>query len=140
MVALDPYTESNGATVVIPKSHLWDDKREPQRSEAVPVKTASGSLVYFLGTLWHGGGQNVSDKERCALTVQYCQPWVRQLETQILAVSWDKLDAIPPEIVDMMGYKVGVPFVGYVDGVSPRRAVQVLLERYHSTTTGEIKL
>ncbi|KAF5985081.1 phytanoyl dioxygenase family [Fusarium coicis] len=124
MVALDSYTNTNGATVVVPKSHTWDSSHVPTPEDAQPVIMEKGSVVYFLGTLWHGGGENVSENERRALTVQFCQPWVRPLENQILAVDWEKLNEIPPRLVDMLGNQVGAPFVGYVDGISPRRAVE----------------
>ena len=133
MVAIDPYTSDNGATVVVPKSHTWGDGRLPTRSEAVPVIMPSGGMVYFLGTLWHGGGENTSSQERVALTSQYCQPWMRQLENQLLSVDWDKLDDMPPRLVDMLGYKVGAPFVGHVDGRSPRVALGRLLDRHQRT-------
>ncbi len=130
MVALDPYTSTNGATVVVPKSHTWGAEKYPDRSMSIPALMPAGSLLYFLGTLWHGGGKNESDNERLALTVQYCQPWMRPLENQFLAVDWEKLDVIPPRLVDMLGYKVGPPFVGYVDGRSPRTAVTQLLKQH----------
>ncbi|KAI1861265.1 uncharacterized protein JN550_010944 [Neoarthrinium moseri] len=129
MVALDAFTETNGATVVVPGSHRWGAEPMPTQEQTVPVLMPRGSIVYFLGTLWHGGGQNKSSEERRSLTVQYCQPWVRPFENQILAVDWDKLDIIPDRLVDMLGYKVASPFIGYVDGVSPRRAVARLLRR-----------
>lgn len=129
MVALDPYTETNGSTVIVPGSHTWGADRVPQRSEAVHVIMPRGSLVYFIGTLWHGGGQNNSDIARRALTVQYCQPWLRQLENPFLAVDWENLPHIPKQLVDLFGYQVGSPFVGYVDGISPRRAVEKRLRR-----------
>lgn len=128
MVALDEYTKDNGSTVIIPKSHAWGD-RKPHRSETEPVIMPEGSVVYFLGTLWHGGGNNKTDKPRLALTVQYCMSWARPFENQILAVDWDKLDDIPPRIVEMMGYKVGLPFIGYADGRSPRTRVSQLAGR-----------
>ncbi|KAF5687785.1 phytanoyl dioxygenase family [Fusarium denticulatum] len=140
MVALDSYTKTNGATVVVPKSHTWDSSRVPTPDEAEPVIMEKGSVVYFLGTLWHGGGKNVSDKERRALTVQYCQPWVRPLENQILAVDWEKLNEIPPRLVDMLGYQVGAPFVGYVDGISPRRAVERKMREKHAVDGYNTKL
>ncbi|KAK7710486.1 hypothetical protein SLS64_000176 [Diaporthe eres] len=128
MVALDPYTETNGATVVVPGSHTWGAEPIPQPSEAQPVVMPRGSIVYFLGTLWHGGGHNRSDAARRALTVQYCQPWLRQLENHFIAVDWEKLPQIPKQIVDMMGYQVGSPFIGFVDGASPRKAVERRLQ------------
>lgn len=101
----------------------------PNRSEAIPVTMSPGSVVYFVGTLWHGGGANTSSQSRRALTVQYCQPWMRRAENQMLAVDWDKLDEIPPRLVDMLGYKVGTPFIGYVNGATHRAAVSKMLER-----------
>ncbi|KAL5583886.1 hypothetical protein FOVSG1_015237 [Fusarium oxysporum f. sp. vasinfectum] len=130
MISLDEYTEFNGSTVVVPKSHEWGPDPTPSRAQAVPVIMPRGSIVFFLGTLWHGGGQNKSNKERRALTVQYCQPWVRPIESQILAVDFEKLPEIPKQIVDMMGYQVGRPFIGFVDGESPLKAAQKHLERW----------
>ncbi|KAG5742693.1 hypothetical protein H9Q70_014575 [Fusarium xylarioides] len=140
MIALDSYTKTNGATVVVPKSHTWDSNRVPTPEEAQPVIMEKGSVVYFLGTLWHGGGKNVSEKERRALTVQYCQPWVRPLENQILAVDWEKLNDIPPRLVYMLGYQVGAPFVGYVDGISPRRAVERKMRAKQAVNSYNTKL
>ncbi|EFZ04102.1 phytanoyl-CoA dioxygenase family protein [Metarhizium robertsii ARSEF 23] len=122
-------TAAPGASVV-PRSHTWAGDRVPARSEAVAVAMPAGSIVYFVGTLWHGGGRNASGAGRLALTVQYCQPWMRPLENQLLAVDWDKLDDVPPRLVGMMGYKVGAPFIGYVDGRSPRTRVTELLRRW----------
>jgi hypothetical protein len=41
-----------------------------------------------------------------------------------LAVDPRKLDDIDPRIVDMMGYKHMEPFMGYADGLGPRRAAR----------------
>lgn len=46
----------------------------------------AGSVLVFLGTLWHRGGANRSEAHRLAITAQYCQPWIRQIETMTLAV------------------------------------------------------
>ena len=140
MISLDPYTATNGATVIVPKSHSWGEDRIAKRSETVPVIMPAGSIMYFLSTLWHGGGANTSGHDRVALTVQYCQPWIRQLENQILAVDFEKLDEIPPQLVDMLGYKVGAPFIGHVDGNSPRTAVARFLERYRKKGEPDPKL
>ena len=55
--ALDDFTRDNGATVVYPRSHTWGEGRVPTESdEAMPVVMRRGSVVVFVGTLWHGGG------------------------------------------------------------------------------------
>jgi ectoine hydroxylase-related dioxygenase (phytanoyl-CoA dioxygenase family) len=140
MIALDDYTATNGATVIVPDSHTWDSKRVPSREETIPVIMPSGSIIYFVSTLWHGGGANTSNESRLALTAQYCQPWIRPMENLILAVDWEKLDDIPEKLVGMLGYKVGNPFIGFVNGGSPRAAVQRLLEKWTGKGKVEAKL
>lgn len=113
-MALDDFTEGNGATRIVPGSHKWDSSRHGKQSEAVSAVMPAGSVVYFLATTWHGGGRNEAPKSRQSLTVQYCQPYIRPIENQFFAVDPRKLDEIPKKIVDMMGYKVHTPFIGYV--------------------------
>ncbi|EEY15366.1 phytanoyl-CoA dioxygenase family protein [Verticillium alfalfae VaMs.102] len=121
-------------------SHTWGADRIPSRAEAVPVVMPKGSIVYFIGTLWHGGGRNTSNSDRRALTVQYCQPWIRTIENQFLAVDFEKLPDIPKRIVDMLGYQVAAPFIGHVDGMSPRKAAERHLQRWGASNTGHSKL
>ncbi len=58
--AIDDFTAENGATLVLPNSHLWGDRMPDANDEKdlVPVVMAAGSVVFFLGTLWHGAGAN----------------------------------------------------------------------------------
>lgn len=95
--AIDDTTEQNGATEIIPGSHLWDGQyiegavhpshfsnkanpAEGDRADAVKLVMPSGSLAITKGTLWHRGGANRSDRPRLIITPQYCVGSVRQLE------------------------------------------------------------
>ena len=69
--ALDDFTEDNGATRIVPGSHHSNGDR-PDESAAQPVIMPAGSLLIFLGTLYHGGGKNRSSGTRLGLTIQYC--------------------------------------------------------------------
>ena len=122
MVAFDEYTEANGATRIIPGSHAWGADRAGAPEETIPALVPEGGVVYFISTLIHGGGANHSDQPRQSATVQYCQPYIRPIENQILAVDPRKLPGIHPKIVDLMGYKTMEPFMGYADGLNPKRA------------------
>ncbi|CRK09354.1 hypothetical protein BN1723_009052 [Verticillium longisporum] len=106
MIALDPYTSTNGATVVVPKSHTWGADRIPSRAEAVPVVMPKGSIVYFIGTLWHGGGCNTSDSDRRALTVQYCQPWIRTIEISSSPLTLRSFLTFPRGLSTCLGTKL----------------------------------
>ena len=82
--AIDEFTEENGATVVIPKSHTWGDERVGERAEAISAVMPVGSVIFFLGTTWHGGGENRSGSARFAITHQYCEAYMRQQENYLL--------------------------------------------------------
>lgn len=60
VTALTKTTKENGATVVIPGSHLWGQDRRPLEEEAVAAELEPGDALIFLGNLYHGGGANVT--------------------------------------------------------------------------------
>jgi ectoine hydroxylase-related dioxygenase (phytanoyl-CoA dioxygenase family) len=143
--AIDDTTELNGSTEVIPGSHLWDDQRiegaaQPahftnkaapdgdcdsgHRPDAVKLTMPSGSLAIAKGTLWHRGGANRSDRPRLIITPQYCAGWVRQLENMSLAVPAELAEKLPERARELIGYSIHPPFMGYVDGVHPKRLLR----------------
>lgn len=122
--AIDDFTEENGATVVIPESQHWNDDRMGQRSEAIPAIMKAGSVIFFLGTTWHGGGENRSDKARFAVTHQYCEAYMRQQENYLLELSKDTVKSLSPELQSLVGYSVYPPFMGMVDGKHPLRLLR----------------
>ncbi|HEU0081980.1 MAG TPA: phytanoyl-CoA dioxygenase family protein [Bradyrhizobium sp.] len=139
--AIDDTTELNGATEIIPGSHLWDDHRiaaaatpadfagkTPQaardsgdRADAIKLVMPAGSLALTKGTLWHRGGANRSERARLIITPQYCAGWVRQLENMCLAVPAAAAARLPERARELIGYSIHPPFMGHVDGVHPRR-------------------
>jgi ectoine hydroxylase-related dioxygenase (phytanoyl-CoA dioxygenase family) len=124
--AIDPFTEENGATVVIPRSHVWDDHKptEADLEELRPVVMPAGSVVFFLGTLWHAGGANRSDRARLCVSAQYCAPWCRTQENYSLSLSRETVKKCSDHIQRMLGYSIHAPFMGFVDGKHPRRLLE----------------
>jgi ectoine hydroxylase-related dioxygenase (phytanoyl-CoA dioxygenase family) len=88
-----------------------------------PVVMPPGSVVVFLGTLWHRGGANRSDAPRLALSTQYCEPWARQQENFTLAVPREVARDLPERVLELLGYNIHPPFMGHVGGVHPKRLV-----------------
>jgi ectoine hydroxylase-related dioxygenase (phytanoyl-CoA dioxygenase family) len=84
----------------------------------------AGSLAILKGTLWHRGGANKSSTSRLIITPQYCAGWVRQLENMALAVPQRIAVGLPARARELLGYSIHPPFVGYVDGVHPRRLLE----------------
>ncbi|MBN2623943.1 MAG: phytanoyl-CoA dioxygenase family protein [Acidimicrobiales bacterium] len=123
MWALCDFTARNGATRLVPGSHRWPEDRRPDESEAVPATMPAGSLLIYLGGLWHGGGANTTDRPRPGLLLEYVVSWLRPQETQLVAVPPDTVRRLPARLQELLGYNVFPPFLGYVDGRHPRRAL-----------------
>jgi ectoine hydroxylase-related dioxygenase (phytanoyl-CoA dioxygenase family) len=122
--ALDDFTETNGATEIVPGSHRWDALREPRPEEIRTLLMPAGSVVVFLGNLRHRGGANRSEGTRLAVTPQYCMPWLRQLENMVLSVPPPTAARYSPRVQALLGYSVVDPgFMGHVDGLHPRRLI-----------------
>lgn len=116
--AVDDFTEDNGATCIVPRSHLWDDTRRADPAEAVPVVMSRGSFLMMNGALHHGGGQNRSARSRTALLLAYSLGWLRPAENPQLAVPPDIAKSLSRELCDLLGYKTH-GFLGNFEGTQP---------------------
>jgi ectoine hydroxylase-related dioxygenase (phytanoyl-CoA dioxygenase family) len=124
MWPLDEFTAENGATRLIPGSHQWEPGRQPRPGD--PLETAvmsPGAALFYLGSLWHGGGANQTRKPRLGVILEYAAGWLRPQENHCLAVPRDVARDLPERLQELLGYNVYPPFVGYVDGRHPRRVL-----------------
>jgi len=126
MWALDDFTEANGATRIVPGSHRWVDRLPADGDEVVAAAMPAGSVNFYLGRLYHGGGANRTDLPRLGVILEYVASWLRPQENHILAVPADVVATLPERLQELLGYNIYPPFLGYVDGRHPRRSLPVL--------------
>jgi ectoine hydroxylase-related dioxygenase (phytanoyl-CoA dioxygenase family) len=124
MWPLDPFTAENGATRFIPGSHAWPPGRVPASDDVVETAVLSpGSALFYLGSLWHGGGANQTTAPRLGVILEYVVGWLRQQENHCLAVPREVVRELPPRLQELLGYNIYPPFVGYVNGSHPRKVL-----------------
>ena len=114
--AMTDFTEENGATRVIPGSHRYEDKRRFTIEDTEPAEMEKGSVLFYTGSLYHGGGPNRSDATRCGLNITYARAWLRQEENQYLSVPREIARELPRSLQKLMGYARGAYALGYIDG------------------------
>jgi len=72
IIALDRFTNENGATRLVPGSHLSDKFPEEKNKERVITKTMEpGDVLLFNGSLWHGGGACNDSTRRWGVLLTY---------------------------------------------------------------------
>ncbi len=112
-ILLQDYTSENGATEVVPGSHLLN--RKPTREEKLshPLQTLEGkkgSLIVWHGHLWHRSGENKSNSARVALLGTFCASHFREMcleENPYLNYNALTIESIPLEIKNLMGWYHG---------------------------------
>jgi ectoine hydroxylase-related dioxygenase (phytanoyl-CoA dioxygenase family) len=122
MWALDDFTEANGATVVIPGSHKWIDERPSEGSSTFRAVMPAGSVLLFVGSIFHGGGANNTDKARLGVILEFCAGWVRPQENHVLGVSKEIVAGLDPRLQELLGYSV-LGLLGNVDGRNPKKYI-----------------
>ncbi|WP_421119415.1 phytanoyl-CoA dioxygenase family protein [Aquihabitans daechungensis] len=124
MWALTDFTEANGATRIIPGSHLAD--RSPHFGspyDSIPAEMEAGSVLVWHGSLWHGGGANATDQRRVGIAMNYCAGWIRQQENQQLGIPVDTARTFSPRLRELCGFGVYSGLIGHIDRRSPAEVV-----------------
>ena len=117
-LALDDFTEENGATELLPDSQWRTDLPSEAEFErdAVRLMPKAGEAIFFNARTWHRGGLNRTDKARHAVTINACRSFMRQ--------RFDYPRLVPAELVADLG-PVGRRFLGF------NVRVPVSLEEYY---------
>lgn len=130
--AIDAFTKANGATEVIPGSHLWGEPGDAGRPDdmakieamLVPTEMPAGAALVFSGTLLHRGGANATNGPRLAFTNQYCEPWARPQENFWLSVPREMVREMSPAARSLLGYEIVPPFLGMVTASHPAKSLE----------------
>jgi ectoine hydroxylase-related dioxygenase (phytanoyl-CoA dioxygenase family) len=125
MWALTDFTEANGATRVVPGTHLGDHSPEyGTEFDSVAAEMPRGSVLIWHGSLWHGGGANITTEPRVGIAMNYCAGYIRQQENQQLGLSRETVETFEPRLRRLVGYGVYNMLIGHINKQSPE---QVLL-------------
>jgi ectoine hydroxylase-related dioxygenase (phytanoyl-CoA dioxygenase family) len=117
---LDDFTEANGATRIVPRSHLRHTAPTDadQDIDTVPLEAPAGTMVAFESRLWHKTGNNVTQNERRAgAFAWYTRPIYRAQENWFLSLDPRVRQFASDDMLVLLGYKADG--LGLVNGTSP---------------------
>jgi ectoine hydroxylase-related dioxygenase (phytanoyl-CoA dioxygenase family) len=111
--ALDDFTVENGATCVVPRSHL---RNEPPLAgydgdDVLSLTCSAGSLFAIESRLWHRTGANTTrDQHRAAVFAYYVRPFLRTNWNWHRHLSVDEIRTYGSELQQMLGYEADLPY------------------------------
>ncbi|UKZ75264.1 hypothetical protein TrVFT333_002939 [Trichoderma virens FT-333] len=155
VTALSKTTKENGATVIIPKSHLWGPDRCPLDEETISAELEVGDAAIFVGNVYHAGGANVTkyypplrhtpiggsddadfllnrarDDARETIGVFMCKGTLRQEENQYLELPPEvaKDRGFSPQLLRLLGYGLCPPALGLYKYKDPMEEIFNILD------------
>ena len=119
LIALDDFSEENGATRLVPGSHLSIEPVDPL-AEVIYAEMPAGSLLVFDGALWHaGGGNRTKDQRRRSINLNFNLSWLRQQENQYIGIPREVWLQLPERLQRLLGFQKVNFLYGSVDYTDP---------------------
>ena len=111
ILALDEFTNNNGATALVPGSHKL--YRRPTPNDVKKAKTfkavcKAGSLIIFNGSVWHHSTSNTSPNPRMGLMLSYAASYFQEIsgeEEHLSIIPKKTLESFSLKMKQMVGYK-----------------------------------
>ena len=120
MWALTDFTEANGATRIIPGTHMAPESPDLFGTyDSIPAEMSKGSVLVWHGSLWHGGGANTTSTRRVGIAMNYCAGYIRQQENQQLGLPVETVRKFTPRLQQLVGYGIYRGLIGHIDKQIP---------------------
>ncbi len=108
MCMISDFTEANGATRLVPGSHLTGvqpDQAVPHTMPSVPAEGPAGTVVIWEGRTWHAAGANLTNAPRYGMVTLYAAPQMRTLQNFTYGTKAEVVEAASPEFRKLLGFK-----------------------------------
>ena len=109
MWMLNDFSEANGATRLVPRSHLYGRRPDAERDKdvvSIPAAGSAGSAMLFDGRIWHGTGANVSDGQRLGVLSTFVAPQFRPQENYTVGTSPEVVAEASDDLLALLGFKI----------------------------------
>ena len=112
-IMIDDFTLKNGATMVGPGTQLRG--YFPKENEFWPIMKQTtgdaGSVMLMSGLLWHGAGNNITNKPRVGILGQYLPKFVKPMEDQLASVDMKIIKQCNKKLQNLLGVNYPYPQV-----------------------------
>jgi ectoine hydroxylase-related dioxygenase (phytanoyl-CoA dioxygenase family) len=109
MWMVSDFTEENGGTRLVPRSHLCGEQPDPSvphKVESIAGAGPAGTALVFDGRLWHATGSNTTRQARLGVITAYCGPQFRPMENYTLGAREEIVKSASPRLLGLLGFKI----------------------------------
>ena len=113
LIALHEFTAENGATAIVPHSQklgVYPNQAEFDE-KMIQLSCPAGSLLLFVGMVWHCSMPNHSDGERTSVLGQYLPKFVKPMEDLKVSVADGVKAQATPQLHQLLGTNLRYPEV-----------------------------
>ena len=110
---LDNFSRENGATRIVPGSHLSGDmpqnvlqNPEAPHPKEIIIEAPAGSVFIFNSHAWHGGTVNNTVKSRRAIHSYFCRSDQPQQVDQSRYIKRETLQRLTPAAIQILGLQI----------------------------------
>jgi len=100
------FTVANGATRIVPGSHLSGCLPDPERTDygEIPIEAPAGSVLVWEGRTWHAAGLNTADHPRYGVVTYFCGPIIRSLGNLTYGMRSEVRESMSQELATLCGF------------------------------------
>ena len=104
---IDDFRRENGATRVVPESHLTRRKpgwKKGEQPAELALEAPAGSVAIWLGSTWHRAGPNQTAHPRRALISFYQRAWIKPFSEYRPCISPERARQMSPTVRYLCGF------------------------------------
>jgi ectoine hydroxylase-related dioxygenase (phytanoyl-CoA dioxygenase family) len=111
LIMIDDFTIENGATYLLPKSHLVEKKPTDLEfyKNSIQAIGNSGDILIFNANVWHASAPNTTNLNRRALPFTISKSFMKQLLDYPRALGYGRMDEFTEKMQQLLGYHSRVP-------------------------------
>lgn len=111
LVMVDDFTIENGATYLLPGSHLEESTPSDEYffENAIQATGKAGDILIFNSNVWHAAAPNTTSEHRRAIPITISKSFMKQLLDYPRAIGYERMHEFSDEMQQLLGYHSRVP-------------------------------
>ena len=111
LVMVDDFTIENGATYLLPGSHLEETNPSDEHffKNAIQATGKAGDILIFNSNVWHAAAPNTTLGRRRAMPITISKSFMKPLLDYPRAIGYDRMHDFSYEMQQLLGYHSRVP-------------------------------